>query len=46
MKKLSIALALLLCVVLCVFCFASCGKKKADATTAAPGTTPAGTTAQ
>ena len=41
MKKLSIALALLLCLVLCVFCFASCGKKKADATTAAPGTTPA-----
>ena len=40
MKKLSIALALLLCVVICVFCFASCGKKKADATTAAPGTTP------
>ena len=40
MKKLSIALALILCVALCVFCFASCGKKKADATTAAPGTTP------
>ena len=45
MKKLSIALALLLCVVLCVFCFASCGKKKAAATTVDQGTTPAGTTA-
>ena len=45
MKKLSIALALLLCVVLCVFCFASCGKKKATSTTADQGTTPAGTTA-
>ena len=39
MKKLSIALALILCLVLCVFCFASCKKKnnKTD-TTAAPTT--------
>ena len=40
MKKLSIALALLLCLVLCIFCFASCGKKKTESTTAEPGTTP------
>ena len=35
MKKLTFTLALILCLVLCVFAFASCGKKKtADATTA------------
>ena len=45
MKKLSIAFALVLALVLCVFCFASCGKKTANATTAEQGTTPAGTTA-
>ena len=48
MKKLSVALALLLCLVLCIFAFASCGKKSGTTdTTAAPGTTPestAGTT--
>lgn len=33
MKKLTITLALILCLVLCVFAFASCGKKTADATT-------------
>ena len=47
MKKLTIALALILCLVLCVFSFASCGKKNTTtATTAEAGTTPAGTTAQ
>ena len=44
MKKLTVTLALVLSLVLCVFAFASCGKKNADATTAA-GTTPAGTAA-
>ena len=35
MKKLTFTLALILCLVLCVFAFSSCGKKKtADATTA------------
>ena len=35
MKKLTFTIALILCLVLCVFAFASCGKKKtADATTA------------
>ena len=39
MKKLSIALALILCLVLCVFCFASCKKKNNNtSTTAAPTT--------
>ena len=41
MKRLYLALALLLCLVLCVFAFASCGKKKAASTTAAE-TDPAG----
>ena len=46
MKKLLIALSLILCLVVCAFCFASCGKKNdATGTTAAQGTTPAGTTA-
>ncbi len=45
MKKLSIALALILCLVMVIFCFAACGKKKADVTTADPGTTPEATTA-
>ena len=49
MKKTNLFLAILLCLVLCVFAFASCGKKDGDATTApdatAPGTTAAGTTA-
>ena len=44
MKKLMIPLALFLCVVLLVSAFASCSKKKATDTTAAPDTTP-GTTA-
>ena len=47
MKKITLTLALILCLALCVFAFASCGKKTADATTdgktAAP--TAAGTTA-
>ena len=46
MKKLTIALALILCLVLCVFAFASCGKKKATATTAPEATTPDATTGQ
>ena len=41
MKKLLVAFVLILCVVLFVFAFASCGKKTADATTADQGTTPA-----
>ena len=54
MKKLSVTLALILCLVLCAFAFASCGKKKTEATTAGQGTvadttagatTPASTTA-
>ena len=44
MKKLTVTLALVLSLVLCVFAFASCGKKNADATTAA-GTAAAQTTA-
>ena len=42
MKKLTIALALVLCLALCVFCFASCGKKKKTTTdtTAADVTAP------
>ena len=44
MKKLSSILALALCLVLCAFCFASCGKKKAtDATTGNQATAPATT---
>ena len=43
MKRLYLALALLLCLALCVFAFASCGKKKAETTTAAE-TEPAKTT--
>ncbi|MBO4283788.1 MAG: hypothetical protein J5958_04090 [Clostridia bacterium] len=43
MKRLTIALALILCLVLCAFAFASCGKKKAASTTAA-ATKPAGAT--
>ena len=35
MKKLTIALALILCLVVSVFAFASCGKNKAASTTAA-----------
>ena len=49
MRKTTITLALFLSFVLCLFCFASCGKKSADATTAKPdvttaqpGTTPSG----
>ncbi|MBR4335651.1 MAG: hypothetical protein IKP74_04265 [Clostridia bacterium] len=44
MKKLTMALALILCLVLCVFAFASCGKKKNTTTdtTAEQGTTPSG----
>ena len=43
MKRLTIALALILCLVLCIFAFASCGKKKAASTTAG-ATKPAGET--
>ncbi|MBO6019626.1 MAG: hypothetical protein J6P88_00390, partial [Clostridia bacterium] len=40
-KKLSTALALILCLVLCLFAFASCSKKgKTDDTTKVPDTTP------
>ncbi len=45
MKRLTLALAFVLCLVLCVFAFASCGKKKAAATTAEQATA-AATTAQ
>ena len=45
MKKLTLALALILCLVLCVFAFASCGPKK-PASTTAKGTAPASTTAK
>ncbi|MBP5427846.1 MAG: hypothetical protein J6Z04_00975 [Clostridia bacterium] len=45
MKKLTLALVLILCLVLCVFAFASCGPKKPASTTAG-GTTPASTTAE
>ena len=38
MKKLTIALSLILCVVICVFAFSSCGKKKKPAVTNDPGT--------
>ncbi|MBP5429234.1 MAG: hypothetical protein J6Z04_08145 [Clostridia bacterium] len=41
MKKLTVALALILCLVICAFAFASCGPKKPASTTAA--TTPATT---
>ena len=40
MKKLTIALALVLCLVLCVFAFASCGKKNKTADTTVPVTEP------
>ena len=40
MKKLTIALALVLCLVLCVFAFASCGKKNKKADTTVPVTEP------
>ena len=41
MKKLSTALALILCLVLCLFAFASCSKKgKTEDTTKVPDTTP------
>ena len=39
MKKLTTAIALLLCLTACVFAFASCGKDKKASTTAAPATT-------
>ena len=41
MKKLTVALALILCLVICAFAFASCGPKKPASTTAAsaPATT-------
>ena len=42
MKKTRI-IALLLCLVMCVFAFASCGKKSNTASTTANGTTPAST---
>lgn len=51
MKKLLVAFVLVLCVALCVFAFASCGKKTdasnttAAAETAAPGTTAGAATA-
>lgn len=44
MKKTRI-IALLLCLVMCVFAFASCGKKNNTASTTANATTPATTTA-
>ena len=44
MKKLTVTLALVLCLVLCVFAFASCDKGDKKGTTAAD-TAPAGTTA-
>lgn len=40
MKKLSVILALILCLVLSAFAFASCGKDKADATTASKTAAP------
>ena len=40
MKKLSITIALILCLVLSAFAFASCGKDKADATTASKTAAP------
>jgi hypothetical protein len=48
MKKLSITIALILCLVLSAFAFASCGKDKADATTASKTAAPtaAATTAE
>ena len=46
MKKLTIALALVLCLVLCVFAFASCGKKKGTADTTVPVTEPDATAQQ
>ena len=46
MKKLTIALALVLCLVLCVFSFASCGKKNKKADTTVPVTEPDATAQQ
>ena len=48
MKKLSTTIALILCLVLSAFAFASCGKDKADATTASKTAAPtaAATTAE
>ena len=46
MKKLTLTIALVLCLVLCAFAFASCGKKKAAATTAEQATAAATTAAQ
>ena len=46
MKRSLRILALLLAVMMCAFAFASCGKKKADATTAAETTAAATTAAQ
>ena len=43
MRKTTITLALFLSFVLCLFCFASCGKKSADATTGNQATAPATT---
>ena len=43
MRKTTITLALLLSFVLCLFCFASCGKKTASATTGAEATASATT---
>ena len=41
MKKLTTALALVLCLVLCIFAFASCGKKNKTTSTTAAETDPA-----
>ena len=46
MKRLTLTIALILCLVLCVFAFASCGKKKAAATTAEQATVAATTAGQ
>ena len=46
MKRLTLTLAFVLCLILCVFAFASCGKKKAAATTAEQATAAATTAAQ
>ena len=46
MKRLTLTIALVLCLVLCAFAFASCGKKKAAATTAEQATAAATTAGQ
>ena len=46
MKRLTLTIALVLCLVLCAFAFASCGKKKAAATTADQATAAATTAGQ